>query len=365
MPRKPNRLKPAKVNHSGLLAPKSSPRSKNKLGSELLDAACAEWPSLPSRTLARKLFNENKGVWSSIDSVRQSVLYRRGRNRTKSYIGKGIFGATPSTAPSVPWNPEGLPPSDEKDFVPHVVDVDRDTRALVLGDIHVPYHNLAALSATLERGRRNEAGLIFINGDLLDFHRLSRFQKDPRARDAKSEIQRTNQLLDFIDDRFPKARKILKAGNHDERYDNYIAAHAPEIFQLVKELCSLEKLLELDERGWEYVAEKRPVMLGKLPVIHGHEYPTPVIGPVNAARGLFLRAKACAMVNHHHQTSEHTETTIHGEMITTWSLGCLCELHPMYARFNKWNHGAAEVEIARNGDFQVHNFRISNGKVLN
>jgi predicted phosphodiesterase len=341
--------------------------SLNPTGTALVRAACAKWPHLPSRTLARKLCHENKGVWSTLDACRYAVQYRRGR-ATPSSRGKKKRCAEiiASTAPGVPWNPETyLPKSSEGSFLPHVVAVDRDTRALVLGDIHLPYHNLPALTATLEHGRKLDCRLVILNGDTLDFHRLSRFQKDPRARSAKAELAAANQLLDAIDELFPKARKIWKDGNHDERYDHYIAAHAEEVFDLIKEHASLPKLLELESRGWEYVSEKRPIYLGGLTLIHGHELPTPVIGPVNAARGLFLRTKASAMVSHHHQVSEHSEPDIRSKLITTWSLGCLCDLHPMYARFNRWAHGAATVELAKGGNFRVHNFRIQAGKLLN
>lgn len=333
--------------------------------SDLVREACIKWPDLPSRTLARKLFNENKGVWSTIDACRCAINKRRGRvsSRGRSAYVREII---PSTAPRLPWNPEVfLPKSEEKPFLPYLVEVARETRALVLGDIHLPYHNLPALTAALEHGRKQDCRIVILNGDTLDFHRLSRFQKDPRARKAKDEIECANQFLDCIDELFPKARKIWKDGNHDERYDNYLAAHAEEIFDLVKAHASLPKLLSLQGRGWEYVSEKRPIYLGELTLIHGHEYPTPVIGPVNAARGLFLRTKASAMVNHHHQTSEHTELSVRDKMITTWSVACLCELHPMYARFNKWNHGFAEVELACGGSFQVHNHRIHDGKLMN
>jgi hypothetical protein len=338
-----------------------------QIGTELVKAACQRFPALPSRTLARKLLHANKGVWPTLDACRLSILYRR-RRHTPTPRGRPIRCAAPapSTAPRRPWNPEKfLPKSDEAPFVPHVVEVARDTRALILGDLHLPYHNLAALTAALEHGRRADCRLVVLNGDTLDFHRLSRFQKDPRARSAKNEIAAANQLLDALDDLFPKARKIWKDGNHDERYDHYLMASAGEVYELLQGKASLDVHLELHERGWEYVSEKRPIHLGQLPLIHGHEYPTPVLGPVNAARGLFLRTKDCAMVSHHHQTSEHTETTIRGKMITTWSIGCLCDLHPMYARFNKWNHGFAGVELARGGDFQVHNHRIHAGKILN
>lgn len=337
--------------------------SKNQIGTDLVREACRKHPGLPSRTLARQLWISNRIVWPSLESIRASILRHRGRVKTpRGYCKKPL----PSTAPTYPWNPEGyLPKSDEGTFFPHVIEVARDTRVGVLGDIHLPYHNMPALTSALEAGRRREWGAVLLNGDTLDFHRLSRFQKDPRARNAKKEIDAANQLLDAIDELFPKARKIWKDGNHDERYDHYLMANAGEVYELIAGKASLDKHLELADRGWEYVSEKRPIMLGQLPVIHGHEYPTPVLGPVNAARGLFLRAKDCALTNHHHQTSEHTETTIREKMITTWSVGCLCDLHPMYARFNKWNHGFAEVELDRQGGFAVHNHRIHAGKILN
>jgi hypothetical protein len=83
---------------------------------------------------------------------------------------------------------------------------------------------------------------------------------------------------------------------------------------------------------------------------------------VNPARSIFLKAQDCCMVAHNHQTSEHTAPTIRGVTITGWSLGCLCDLHPKYARFNKWNHGFAIVENGPTG-WTVFNKRIVDGQV--
>lgn len=339
----------------------------NPIGTKLVIEACTQWPELPSRTIARILVGENKGVWPTLEACRYAVLYRRGRiNRKTGGSSCKSNRVIPSTAPRVQHNPRAfIPKSDEKAFLPHVIDASGDTRMLVMGDIHIPYHSVSALRAVLDHGDKVEPDVILLNGDTLDFHRLSRFQKDPRARDAKGEIERCNELLDAIDERFPKARKIFKNGNHDERYDSYMASMAPEVYKIVAELATLDRLLELPDRGWEYVSEKRPIYAGKLTVLHGHELPQAMIGPVNAARGLFLRTKASALVNHHHQVSEHSEPDIRNRLITTWSLGCLCELAPMYARFNKWAHGAAVVEFGKSGEFQVHNFRIVDGKLLN
>ena len=87
---------------------------------------------------------------------------------------------------------------------------------------------------------------------------------------------------------------------------------------------------------------------------------------LNPARGLFLKTKSWAMCGHSHTTSEHTERDIRGTILTTWSVGCLCDLSPDYHAFgNNWNWGVSIVETQANGDFQVDNRRIlPNGSVV-
>lgn len=336
----------------------------SRVSSDLVKEACIQHPDLPSRTIARMLFTKHRRLWSSVEAARIAVRYRRGRHG--DYHRRRCNEQAPTTAPSAQYNPDTfIPPSDEEKFTPFVISDDRELRILVLQDIHVPYHSYDALKVALDHGKKSGCNAVLLNGDVLDFHRLSRFQKDPLTRKPKGEIDRANQLLDAIDDMFPKARKIFKEGNHDERYDHYITVHAEEVFALIKKYASLPQLLELEDRGWEYVGDRRPIYTGKLTIIHGHEYPQALIGPVNAARGLFIRAIDCALVGHHHQTSEHTGTTIRDKIITTWSVGCLCDLHPRWCRFNKWNHGFGIVNLSPDGSFAVRNYRIHEGQLFN
>ncbi len=84
-----------------------------------------------------------------------------------------------------------------------------------------------------------------------------------------------------------------------------------------------------------------------------------ISNPVNPARGLYNRAKKIALYFHFHQTSEHNESAINGDIITTWSGGCMCDLHPEYLPLNKWNNGF--VEIYNDDEF----FNIRNRKIVN
>lgn len=339
-------------------------RTSNQAGAKLIDEACAKWTGLPSLTIARKIYEENKLVFPSLDAVRTAVRYRRGRRKFRALqtYKESIYGTFACTSPSVP-NPFRLPDSDERIFEPYTVNVDRDTRCLVLPDIHIPYHNVAAITAALAVGRKADARLILLNGDQLDFHQISHFDRIPTKKRVKEEIELCKQLLDAIQESFPKARIIWKDGNHDERLDKFMLLKAPELWDL--EVATLSKLLELPERGIEQIKDRRTIMLGKLPVLHGHEYRQGFAAPVNPARGLFLRTKHTAMQSHCHQSSEHNEKDVKGSLITTWSTGCLCELHPHYDPYNKWNHGCAEIDLATNGDFFVSNHRIIDGRLMN
>lgn len=324
-------------------------------GKALAERLCRKFPEAPSLTLARRLYSENQEKFLNLDAARSAIRHVRGA--------KGKDKAHTATVPrplGKPYNPLGLPKSDEQDWTPFIIE---DPRTMgVIGDIHLPYHNLAALTAALQTLKKRKITTLLINGDLVDYHSLSRFVRDPKARSIGEERDATLQFFKVVRRMFPNVRIIWKLGNHEERQDIYLTLKAPELLDLPE--FRYENFFKLADYGVELVKDKRIIHAGKLPVIHGHEYPTPVLGPVNAARGLFLRAKSSALVNHHHQVSEHSECDIKGNLITCWSLGCLCELHPAYARLNKWSHGFAIVSVDGAGNFEVENKRIIGGRVV-
>src|SRR5262249_6175101 len=135
---------------------------------------------------------------------------------------------------------------------------------------------------------------------------------------------------------------------------------APELLDLPE--MAIEELLKLEDYDIECVKDMRPMMFGKLAVIHGHEDRFAITNPVNPARGLFLRSKTHSVCGHFHQSSQHSEGTLELHTISTWSTGCLCDLHPRYRPLNNWNHGFATFEVDKEGVFEVRNLRIIHGK---
>jgi predicted phosphodiesterase len=260
-----------------------------------------------------------------------------------------------------PYNPYKLPKSDQRKYKPYLI---RGIKMLlVLSDIHLPYHDVPALTAAIKFAKGYKIDGILLNGDTLDFFGLSRFVRDPGKRDFAGELQMFKDIIAILKKEFPGAKIILKIGNHEERYMHFLWTKASELDGVDE--FKLESILKTRANGITIIGEKRVIKANGLNIIHGHEFSHGFFNPVNVARGLYLRAKTSAMQGHSHASSEHTEPDLNQKITTTWSVGCLCELHPQYAPINKWNHGFAIIDLHANGKtFEVTNKRILNGKVL-
>jgi len=308
---------------------------------------------MPILKLARIMQKENPLRFKTIETARTSLRYIEGKGARGSQM-KSI-----ERKPDRPKNPYNLPESDETVYEPFKLD--GISRLLVLSDIHIPYHSIDALTCAMDFGKKEKPDGILLNGDTLDFFGLSRYCKEPGKRSFAHELLAFKQFFEILHKTF-KCKIFFKLGNHEERYNHFLWMKAGELDGV--EEFKLEEIIKARAEGIEVIGDKRIIHAGKLDIVHGHEFGGSVFSPVNIARGLFLKAKVSAMQGHNHQTSEHTESNMNGEITTTWSLGCLSELHPAYLPINKWNHGFAVVDIADNGDFQVRNKRIYKGKVL-
>jgi predicted phosphodiesterase len=315
------------------------------------------YPNLPTLTLARLMYKENGPMFKNAEDCRSQLRYIEGKSGARDK--KGLTDKSLVKDEPRPYNPWKLPASDESKYEPYVI---KGVKKLaVLSDIHVPYHSIEALTACFDWIKENKPDGILLNGDTIDFYGLSRFMKDPRKRSVAHELKATNDLLDILQGF--GAKIFFKLGNHDERFEHYMLMKAPELLGIQE--FQLEQLLRCKERGIDVIGEKRIIKANKLNILHGHEFGQSVFSPVNIARGLFLRGKVSAMQGHNHQTSEHTETDLNGKIVTTFSLGCLSELHPAYLPINKWNNGFACVYLNEDGkNYEVQNFRIYKGKIL-
>jgi len=317
-----------------------------------------KFPNAKTKTIANLIYEENKELWSNAESVRSLVRKIRGN---KGKLSRTDIDNKYQKPNSKSGNPFELPPSEEPDFKEMKIPKGNN-RILVLSDIHLPYHSIDATTQAIEYGlQKKGVNTVILNGDTIDFYQASFFAKDPRKKELKYEFEVFKDFISKLYYSLGEPKIYFKCGNHEERFERYLFVKAPELIGIDE--FKLDVLLEFGKYGIEYIDKKRLIKAGDLTILHGHEFGRSVFSPVNPARGAFLRAKDSVMIGHHHQTSEHTEPTVNGKIITTWSTGCLCELNPEYMPINKWNHGFAYVETDGD-DYKVHNKRIYKGELL-
>lgn len=332
---------------------------KGDLVKEYLD----QFPETPSLTLARMIYEENKEIFTNVETVRTQIRSFRGamgiskRSLIKKHDRKYIREFDKKL-----FNPFKLPESDEKEFIPYQLPKHHN-KILLLSDIHIPYHSISAITAAFNYGLEHNINTVFLNGDIIDFHALSMFVKDPRKRHFQEELKLMHEFLDSIQLTFPNAKFYYKQGNHSERLETYLKVKAPELYG--HNNFELDTLLEFGRRNIEYINDKRTVKAGKLNILHGHELKSGIIQPVNPARGIFLRTNSSTITGHFHKTSQHTESDLEKRLISCWSTGCLCELAADYMPNGRANHGAAIINVEDNGNFNVDNFIIYEGKIYN
>lgn len=302
--------------------------------------------------LARIMYKENPLAFKNVESARTSLRYIEGK------ASRGSSVKSVNREPDRPKNPYALPESEAEDFEPFIMPYYESV--FVMNDIHLPYHDISALTAAIDYGVSYKPKAVFLNGDVLDFHGVSYFMKDPMKKRFSEELDLFADFMVRLNDIF-KCKIYYKFGNHEERYDNFLFQKAHELVGVTE--FKLEEIVK-KRADCEIIRDKRIVVNNGLPYIHGHEYGRAVFSPVNAARGLFLQAKHSAVKGDCHTTSEHTEPNIMGKINTTYSIGALCGLTPKWLPLNKWNHGCAMHFNSGENVYSLENKRIYQGRIL-
>lgn len=320
------------------------------------------FPTYGTRTIARKIWQENSKEFNSYETVKSMVAYVRGlsgeKNRRK--LGDKSLVVEKFTFK----NPYCLPKAEKVKSEIFTLPATCNN-ILILSDIHIPYHDNTALTAALRYGKEQKINTIVINGDLLDFYQISKFINLERRRSVAEELDIAKQFLGILNKEFTNVPIYFLMGNHDNRLEMYLATHAPELLDV--EEFKLAELLEAEAFNMTVLKDTTRLKAGKLNITHGHILLRGFFAPVNPARGTFLRAKASTLIGHTHKKSEHTENTMNGKTISCYSTGCLCELLPTYAPYptNNYVHGFAHIIINKNKFPIVKNIQIVDGEIWN
>lgn len=319
---------------------------KTKEIGEVVKSYLEKYPKMKTRRLAI-IISEIEGL--DVEGLRSAIRYYRGSmgkyNRDKLSTDRYV-------------REYNLPEPENEEYTPFVLD---KQRLLILSDIHVPYHDNKAITAAIEWAKEHSPDSILLNGDILDCYQLSNFSRDPRKMSFVRELDQLKLFLETLNTEFPDTPIYYKLGNHEERIELTVINKTPDLVGVVD--YSLKSVVGFNNFNCTEIKDKRIVQFSNLNILHGHEIFKGASMAVNPARTAYLRATENTIVGHTHKSSEHNEVTLNGKLITTWSAGCLCYMHPQYMPINKWNHGFAFVKMD-NDNFRVTNLRIHEGRVL-
>lgn len=318
-------------------------------------------PTASTNAIAKALFKKYPLLFSSKEVARDNVRRQRGEKRLGGKSPNRIKDPMPRTT-FTRENPYGLPQSHAEE--PKVFTLPKACdNILVISDLHIPYHDIGAVTCALDYGKKHKINCIVINGDLLDFHQMSRFVKDPRKRSAVHEIQDGIDFLTVLRKQFKHVPIYWLFGNHDIRYEIWMKSVAPILF--MDDYYKLEDRMGLVKLRVTALNHTTIIKAGMLNILHGHTIFRGSSSPVSPARTIFLKCNESTICGHTHKVSENTSTKLNGDIITCWSTGSLCELNPEYApHANSYSHGFAHVRIKPNGYFNVSNYRLKDGRIL-
>lgn len=163
-----------------------------------------------------------------------------------------------------PGTTNAADPALRPNFVPRVEDGLK--RHLFIPDVHRPFHDKAAWRLLLHVAQSLRFDSVTILGDFVDCYSVSFHDKDPRRRASlKAETDDANVGLDELDALGIPTKRFI-CGNHEQRLQRYIGAHAAALADY--DATDLVSILRLRERGWAVTPYKAHTRIGQMAATH-------------------------------------------------------------------------------------------------
>lgn len=216
-----------------------------------------------------------------------------------------------------------------------------------LSDIHVPYQDNHAVALALCVIRFVKPERVNVLGDLCDFYKLSRFDKDPDAFDLQAELDDARSFFQYLR-RVHRGDVTFLPGNHELRLEKYLRRN-PELHGL--DALTLPNLLRLSEHNVRYCEHEVEIVPERLVAKHGDV--------VRKYAGYSAKAElerdgywVSTITGHTHRLAT-VHSTYRGNAVIGVENACLCNLEPEYVKNPNWQHGISIVSVLDNGMFTV------------
>lgn len=202
----------------------------------------------------------------------------------------------------------------------------------VINDLHIPFHCVEALQVVFSILSVVQPSKLLLDGDVVDFRPLSRFDKDPfDVLKLQDDLDQAHQILLALRKLLPNTEFIYLSGNHEDRLQKYLHK-TPELFPL--ECLKLENLLHLKEVNCTYIPDGKPYLWNGWNIVHGDVVRA---NAGNTAQGMITKYGSSGLNGHVHRAAVVYKRN-HTQSYTWIENGCLCDLSPEYLSVADWQH---------------------------
>jgi len=241
-------------------------------------------------------------------------------------------------------------------------------KVLSFGDAHGEYVDDKAYNLMLRYAKKWKPDEIIINGDMVDFYALSKFDKNPERRTTtQQEIYMAQELLGKVRSAAPTAKIVYLKGNHEDRLQKFLWRN-PELHGM--DALDLKELLGLKELGIKYVdattdywkATSGHYKIGDLLVMHGDNR----LNGASTSRYAGYSAKNTmntlqhsVLLGHTHRAAIVYQTNPSGIMVGIEG-GCLCQK----TGTANWQQGFVTFEVDKGRTYKHKFHLIDKGKLI-
>lgn len=244
-------------------------------------------------------------------------------------------------------------------------------RHLAFGDTQIPDLDYKALNTVLKINDDYQATHVWLMGDMLNATTVGSYGYPANYEvDLQDEIDETNDMLDMVTNRLREANpdvaiKYLE-GNHELRLTKYLDKEARRLAKLKERdgrpTVSLDRMLELQERGIEWVPYWDDAHIRRATVLHGN-----IVRQKGGytAHAYIDKYGDTAMAGHTHRLAmvSRTQNGVEKFGIETGSL-CKREMKVPYTRPQQadWQQGFATIGIDKRNTLYPSITPIINGR---
>ena len=230
----------------------------------------------------------------------------------------------------------------------------KDGKVFVASDLHFPYQDNKAIECFLKEVESKKPDMVVLNGDLLDFYRLSRFTKDPSGKDPAEEIEMCREFLHRLRS-ITDVPIYYTIGNHETRLEKYILDQAPMIACLMDNVFQVIKTEDIGVIGCS-----RFTINDNFVFEHGTRLGSKTgLSAIKELEAHYLSGAT----GHTHRLARYS-TRKAGRRFIWLETGCLCDLSPEYMIDPDWEQGFGIGEFKSGRLKNATVVSIENGEII-